>query len=129
MDTVKGSCLCEAITFDIQGEPENVIQCFCNHCAKNAGAPYQYVRITPLDRGCFLKSLTVEIDQVAKFKVEQVQVTNSKGALKTYILKDTTSGFDKHKVFCDVCGCTLWTIPMRHGGTHYMIRTSLVDNG
>lgn len=68
-------------------------------------------------------------DQVAKFKVEQVQVKDPQTAMKTYVLKDTTSGSDKHKVFCGLCGCTLWTIPMRHGGTHYMIRTPLIENG
>lgn len=45
MNTVKGSCLCEAVTFNIQDQPENVLQCFCTHCAKNAGASYQYVGI------------------------------------------------------------------------------------
>ncbi|KEF55484.1 uncharacterized protein A1O9_08234 [Exophiala aquamarina CBS 119918] len=108
MDTVKGSCLCSAITFSVQGAPENVMQCFCTHCAKNAGAPYQYV---------------------AKFKTEQVQVSDPQDARKTYVLNDTMSGSDKHKVFCGVCGCTLWTIPMRHGGTHYVVRTALIDNG
>jgi hypothetical protein len=49
--------------------------------------------------------------------------------MKTYILNDTISGVDKHKKFCNICGCTLWTIPMKHGGTYLVVRTALIENG
>lgn len=38
-----GSCLCDSITFDIEGEPEKVFSCYCLDCAKNSGGPYQLV--------------------------------------------------------------------------------------
>ncbi len=55
----------------------------------------------------------------------------SEGAdlLQTWVLKDTLSGCDKHKVFCRRCGCTLWTVPMKHNGSHMIVRTSLLENG
>lgn len=49
--------------------------------------------------------------------------------VKTYILRDTTSGVEKHKAFCETCGCTLWTIPMRHKGEKLIVRTALIDDG
>ena len=44
--TMNGSCLCEGVKFQVQGDPENVISCFCSHCSKNAGGPSQYVSIS-----------------------------------------------------------------------------------
>lgn len=39
----RGSCLCKGITFEVIGDPETCIQCYCEHCQKNAGGPYQVV--------------------------------------------------------------------------------------
>ncbi|KIN09015.1 hypothetical protein OIDMADRAFT_48851 [Oidiodendron maius Zn] len=105
---VRGCCLCGGVIFDVVGEPETCFQCFCQHCQKSAGAPSQLS---------------------AKFNKNQVHVKLGRELLKTYILKDTLSGQDKHKVFCSDCGCTLWTIPMRHGGDSFIVRTSLMENG
>lgn len=41
-----GSCLCEGISFEIQGSPEKVFICYCQDCAKSAGAPYQVVCVS-----------------------------------------------------------------------------------
>jgi hypothetical protein len=49
--------------------------------------------------------------------------------MSTYVLTDNLSGCDKHKVFCSRCGCTLWTIPMKHAGSHWIVRTALIENG
>jgi len=49
--------------------------------------------------------------------------------MSTWILKDTQSGNEKHKVFCKQCGCTLWTIPMKFEGKYKIIRTALIEDG
>ena len=122
---VKGSCLCGAIIFKATGKPEVCIQCFCNHCQKNAGGPFQIVSRAKCSR---LVSLLTH-HQCAKFEKTQISVEGEPASLKTYVLKDTSSGHPKHKVFCSQCGCTLWTIPTRHGGVHFMVRTSLLEDG
>ena len=67
--------------------------------------------------------------QSAKFKKEQVEVEQGEELTKIWTLSDNLSGSDKHKVFCSQCGCTLWTIPMKHGGSHLIVRTSLLEKG
>jgi len=108
MSRHEGSCLCEGVHFAVEGEPEKVFICYCSHCMKNAGGPGQIM---------------------AKFPKEQVKVKQGLELIKTWVLNDTMSGSEKHKLFCGRCGCTLWTIPMSHGGTHFIVRTSLIDNG
>ncbi|KAM7211486.1 Mss4-like protein [Rhypophila decipiens] len=103
-----GSCLCEGVKFTVNGAPESVFICYCLHCAKNAGAPGQIS---------------------AKFDKSAIKVTQGAEMTSTYVLKDTISGCEKHKVFCSRCGCTLWTIPMKHHGTHWIVRTSLIEGG
>ncbi|KAK2873801.1 hypothetical protein FQN49_002064 [Arthroderma sp. PD_2] len=46
-----------------------------------------------------------------------------------WTIKKTTSGSEKHKRFCTRCGCTLWTIPMKHNGEKIIVRTPLLENG
>ncbi|KAK3897735.1 Mss4-like protein [Staphylotrichum tortipilum] len=105
---MRGSCLCEGVKFTVQGEPENVFICYCSHCAKNAGAPGQIS---------------------AKFKRTDVEVLEGADLMRTWTLTDNLSGAEKHKVFCSRCGCTLWTIPMKHGGNHLIVRTALIEKG
>ncbi|KAJ5636951.1 Mss4-like protein [Penicillium longicatenatum] len=106
--SMKGACLCGGVQFCVKGEPEVVFICYCTHCSKNAGATGQIS---------------------AKFKKEHVELKQHPELLKTWILKDNLSGNEKHKVFCSQCGCTLWTIPMKHGGSHFIVRTSLLEDG
>ena len=42
---MNGSCLCGGVVFQTNTRPAKVMVCYCNHCAKNAGAPGQYVRM------------------------------------------------------------------------------------
>ncbi|KAL3464912.1 Mss4-like protein [Aspergillus heterothallicus] len=105
---MNGRCLCEGVQFSIVGEPENVFLCYCTHCSKNAGAAGQIC---------------------AKIKREDVKLERGDELLKTWVLRDTLSGSEKHKVFCSQCGCTLWTIPWKHGGHHLVVRTALLDDG
>ena len=43
MAEIKGACLCQGVIFEITGDPEIVLKCYCDHCQKNAGGPYQIV--------------------------------------------------------------------------------------
>ncbi|KAB5530520.1 Mss4-like protein [Coniochaeta sp. 2T2.1] len=105
---MQGACLCEGVKFFITGVPENVFICYCSHCNKNAGALGQIS---------------------AKFKRDDIQVIEGRELMSKWILHDTLSGCEKHKIFCCRCGCTLWTVPMKHGGHHLVVRTSLIENG
>lgn len=63
----QGSCLCTAVRFSVQGNPEKVFICYCQDCVKNSGAPYQLVRISTLPGG-INKSITNNSD----IKVRQI---------------------------------------------------------
>ncbi|QKX58763.1 uncharacterized protein TRUGW13939_05890 [Talaromyces rugulosus] len=108
MAVVLGACLCGGITFEVSGSPEAVLQCYCNHCQKNAGGPFQIV---------------------AKYDKDLVNIKTGTDLLKHYVLTDTQSGYPKHKVFCSACGCTVWTVPMRHGDVYRIVRVTLLEDG
>ena len=59
----------------------------------------------------------------------QVQIVVGEDLINAWIIKDTTSGKEKHKLFCKQCGCILWTIPMVLNGEKLVVRTSLLDKG
>ncbi|KAL2013188.1 hypothetical protein VTN00DRAFT_713 [Thermoascus crustaceus] len=106
--TYHGSCLCEGISFNIRGQPEKVFMCYCSDCQKNAGAPYQIC---------------------AKFDKDQVETLEKEAQIGNWIVRQTVSGAEKHKRFCTRCGCTLWTVPMNHGGEKFIVRTALLEGG
>ncbi|OAP54390.1 hypothetical protein AYL99_11491 [Fonsecaea erecta] len=108
MAQARGSCLCGGVTFAVSGSPDTVIQCYCEHCQKNAGGPFQIV---------------------AKYDKSLVDVKTGEDLLTHFVLNDTQSGHPKHKVFCRTCGCTMWTIPMRHGDQFRIVRVSLIEDG
>ncbi|MAD86689.1 MAG: hypothetical protein CL912_27345 [Deltaproteobacteria bacterium] len=63
---------------------------------------------------------------MAKFPMDSISLYLGQDLCRTWIVQETTSGKEKHKVFCGQCGCTLWTIPMSHAGEKVIIRTSLL---
>ena len=69
------------------------------------------------------------IIQSAKFPKEAVKIEQGEEYISDWLVPTTISGFEKHKIFCKRCGCTLWTIPMAHGGSHYIVRTALLEGG
>ncbi|PYH76968.1 hypothetical protein BO82DRAFT_406579 [Aspergillus uvarum CBS 121591] len=108
-EVYRGSCLCKAVSFSVRGSPEKVFICYCQDCVKNSGAPYQLC---------------------AKFHRSQLHFeANRDENIGTWVVTKTSSGAEKHKKFCAKCGCTLWTIPMNHGGEHLIVRAALVDHG
>ncbi|TPX07931.1 uncharacterized protein E0L32_010386 [Thyridium curvatum] len=104
-----GSCLCGGITYTLTGEPEQVVACYCSHCQKNAGSKYQIF---------------------AKYPSSSIDIEDPSDSMRYYtITKGTESGLPKEKHFCGNCGCTLWTVPWKHGGDIKLVRTSLIENG
>jgi hypothetical protein len=37
MSVYRGSCLCGSVTYEADGEPRRVFECYCNWCQKIAG--------------------------------------------------------------------------------------------
>ncbi|OQV10584.1 hypothetical protein CLAIMM_14561 [Cladophialophora immunda] len=103
-----GACLCGNVTFDLLGHPYKVLQCYCLDCQKGAGGPCQIV---------------------LGYNATEVSVKDPESLINKYIIEKTQSGHVKEKHFCSRCGCTLWTVPMHHGGTKWMVRSSLVEDG
>ncbi|KAL6246735.1 hypothetical protein RBB50_006042 [Rhinocladiella similis] len=104
----RGACLCGGVTFELSGPPEAVLKCYCDHCQKNAGGPFQIV---------------------ARYDKNLVSVKTGQDLLTQYRLTDTQSGSPKYKVFCRTCGCTLWTVPTKHGDVFRVVRVSLIEGG
>jgi hypothetical protein len=140
--THTGKCLCEAVQYTVTGTPVKVFACYCTDCQKGAGGDRQIVRTLPcLPSNPKISNLQnanpiaqvncqkLTISQIAKFPASAITVTAGEDKIKKYIVTKTSSGSPKHKVFCGECGCTLWTIPMHHGGDAFIIRTSLLENG
>lgn len=152
-----GSCLCGGITYTLTGEPEQVVACYCSHCQKNAGSKYQIVsgseplcspwrnekkllifprrlqlQSSSISRAwerCLVCQLTLEV-QFAKYPSSSIDIEDPSDSMRYYtITKGTESGLPKEKHFCGNCGCTLWTVPWKHGGDIKLVRTSLIENG
>ncbi|OJJ48671.1 hypothetical protein ASPZODRAFT_61472 [Penicilliopsis zonata CBS 506.65] len=109
MTEFNGSCLCSGIQFSLQGEPQGVFACYCTDCSMNAGGPCQFT---------------------SRFSRSQLQVQDPQSLIKVFVItQGTDSGYPKEKHFCGTCGCTLWTVPRKHGGEVIVVRTSLIKDG
>ena len=64
--------------------------------------------------------------QIIVCKASEVTVEDPENLKVCWDIKKTQSGDVKEKHFCGRCGCTLWTIPMHHGGAKWMIRVPLI---
>ncbi|KAK2786859.1 hypothetical protein FQN52_007600 [Onygenales sp. PD_12] len=126
--TCHGTCLCEAVRFAVEGQAEKVFMCYCKDCIKNGGAPYQIVIYLTAPYTQHTPANPI-ITQMGKFNEEQVKLQSGDELVGTWVVKKTTSGIEKHKLFCNRCGCTLWTIPMGHKGEKFIVRTALLEDG
>ena len=123
---MRGSCLCEGITFEISGEPLKVLSCYCLDCQKGAGGPCQSV--SKRIQGQSQDPSNPE-NQVIFCNASDVLVKDPKNLKAIYNIEKTQSGKSKEKHFCGRCGCTLWTVPMHHGGSKWVVRVPLIDGG
>lgn len=81
---IKGSCLCGAVSFEIQGSLHNTRYCHCTNCRKFSGAGYAAWGLAQTSQ----LAIAPPSPNVTKF--------NSGGG---------------HRVFCAACGSPLWYEP------------------
>jgi hypothetical protein len=98
---VKGSCLCKAVSFEIEGTVHNARYCHCTNCRKFSGTAYAAWGLVPTD----------------KFTVIPAQ-----GGVTKF---DSGGGL---RVFCSACGSPLWYEPA--GMQQYRgIPLGVIDDG
>ncbi|OAA48515.1 DUF636 domain-containing protein [Metarhizium rileyi] len=83
--TTKGSCLCQDIQFQFEGEPAVTALCHCTDCQKWTGGAFTSNAVVPC----------------GSFKI-------TKGTPKTWDVKGASGKINKH-FFCANCGSSLYT--------------------
>jgi len=84
MPTRTGGCLCGAVRYESDGEPQFALQCHCRDCQRASGAPH-----------------------VAAVRVASADFCITKGAPKRYVAK-ADSGNEITRTFCGDCGTPLY---------------------
>ena len=79
-----GGCLCGAVRYECEGEPQFSLQCHCRDCQRQSGAPH-----------------------VAAVRVPSAGFRIVRGTPKRYVAK-ADSGNDITRVFCSDCGTPLY---------------------
>lgn len=102
-----GTCLCESVKFTCD-EAKARFVCYCIDCRKNSGHLGQLL---------------------GKFETDSLTIEDKRSQLKEYTINKTSSGFPKKKIFCNTCGCTIMTQPMKYEGKVSILRVTLLDNG
>jgi hypothetical protein len=90
--TMDGSCLCGAVTYQIEGDPAFVGSCYCNECHKESGAGHITVVAVP--------------ETAAKVA----------GITKSHTMPGG-SGMEVKRSFCPNCGTTVYGQPAMMPGT------------
>ena len=83
MTSVKGSCLCGGIEFEMTAQPQRVNQCHCSRCRKTRGAGHATNLLLPLDGFRYLRGEEL----LTKYRLPEAK-------------------FFAHW-FCSVCGSTM----------------------
>ena len=81
MSVCTGSCLCGSVTYEADGEPRRVFECYCNWCQKITGGSARAYAV--FDTG---------------------KVNYSGGAVSEFVDKNTEHGFKMINRFCSNCG-------------------------
>ena len=81
MSVYTGSCLCGSVTYEAEGEPRRVFECYCNWCQKITGGSARAYAV--FDMG---------------------KVNYSGGAISEFVDKNTEHGFKMINRFCSNCG-------------------------
>lgn len=104
-----GACICKAINITLHGPPIKSLACHCTDCQKSAGGPFQISAI---------------------YETKNLQVHDPANNLKKYVFpkEAISSGFEKHKYFCGICGTHLFNQPMKHNGEKSVIKTGCIDS-
>ncbi|RCK56650.1 hypothetical protein Cantr_05850 [Candida viswanathii] len=104
--TYSGSCDCGKVKFELEGEPEASVVCYCSDCRKFSGNLGHIV---------------------AQYRSKNFKVEDPENALTEYVAKKTESGKPKLVYFCSTCGCTTHTVPTAANGEIAYVRQTLVD--
>jgi hypothetical protein len=97
----RGGCLCGAVRYEVSGEPQFVVHCYCEDCRRESGSDHLTHMAVP--------------DAAVKFN----------GAPKEFS-KPGTSG-DIVRLFCGECGSTLLGRPSSMPGVSN-VRTGTLDD-
>jgi len=99
-DTMRGSCCCGAIAYEIDPPLEQIMHCHCKTCQKVQGAAFASVAFIPHERFRWIHGQEM--------------------------LSDYESSPGKRRYFCPRCGSHLLAI--RQGQPHVILRVSSLDD-
>lgn len=102
-----GSCVCGKVKFDLQGQPDACLVCYCHDCRKGSGNLGQLL---------------------AQYNSKNLKIIDNENSLTEYIITKTESGKPKKKYFCNNCGCNTHTVPMSANGEISFVRYTLIDD-
>lgn len=94
---VSGSCICNAIQFEVADDNYGVVQCHCSKCRKMTGSTADAMILVPTNKFKWLSG----VELIAKYKTSVTSV----------------------RAFCSVCGCTL---PVE-SGENYWVPAGVLD--
>jgi hypothetical protein len=99
----RGSCLCEAIRYEIEDGPKAVVHCHCRFCRKAHGAPYTTLWFMPFSR---------------------LRVTEGEEHLARYHLPRLAAD----RCFCATCGTRLYNHAPSRGMISLIVATLDADD-
>jgi hypothetical protein len=99
-DTLRGTCLCEAVEYEVEDAFRYALNCHCSRCRRTTGAAYK-----PL----------------AGIETDKLRVV--RGEDKTMLYGDADATHDVH---CGVCGSMLFSV-VRDGQYVHVAMGTLVD--
>jgi len=104
MAKITGGCLCGAVRYSTEAEPEpgRTLVCHCTTCQRNSGSAFGIFVFFPAD------SVTVA------------------GSLNTYTEPGGASGLPMHRRFCPTCGTPV--IVQREGAPRLLIAAGTLDD-
>ncbi|KAL4876830.1 Mss4-like protein [Aspergillus karnatakaensis] len=92
-----GTCLCEAVKYELYGKPEKCSICHCDSCQQFSGSAFI--------ANCWYKN-------------ENFKIVHGHDSIQTYNERGTNSGQVLTRSFCKVCGSSLFqqTADLREAG-------------
>ncbi|KXN82130.1 hypothetical protein AN958_03184 [Leucoagaricus sp. SymC.cos] len=82
----RGSCLCGAVRYEVQGDPIRFMTCHCINCRKATGTAF-------MSNGLFPRNVA-----------QRFRLVSGQEKLKVFLDKGTTSGVPLSRHFCRECG-------------------------
>ncbi|KAL3456258.1 Mss4-like protein [Aspergillus heterothallicus] len=82
-----GCCLCEAVRYELYGEPVKCAVCHCDSCQQFSGSVFM--------ANCW-------------YKQDDFKIVRGRDAIQTYDERGTNSGLTMKRGFCKICGSSLF---------------------